>query len=43
MKFLVFNLPWGRGRARTLKEFVATGKDAMELGVPFQVHFATVG
>jgi hypothetical protein len=23
-------------------EFVATGKDAMELGVPFHVHFAEV-
>jgi hypothetical protein len=22
------------------KEFMATGKDAMEMGVPFQVHFA---
>ena len=23
-------------------EFMATGKDAMEMGVPFQVHFAEV-
>jgi len=26
LKLLVFNLPWGKGRARTLREFVATGK-----------------
>jgi hypothetical protein len=24
-------------------EFMATGKDAMEMGVPFHVHFAEVG
>ena len=28
--------------ART-PEFMATGKDAMEMGVPFHVHFAEVG
>ena len=27
--------------ART-EEFMATGKDAMEMGVPFHVHFADV-
>ena len=27
--------------ART-EEFMATGKDAVEMGVPFHVHFATV-
>jgi len=31
-----------KAAART-DEFMATGKDAMELGVPFQVSFATVG
>ena len=31
-----------RAAART-EEFAATGKDAMELGVPFQVLFAEVG
>jgi EthD domain-containing protein len=30
-----------KAAART-PEFAATGKDAMELGVPFQVHFASV-
>lgn len=30
-----------RAAART-PEFAATGKDAMEMGVPFQVHFAEV-
>ena len=24
------------------EEFMATGKDAMEMGIPFQVHFADV-
>jgi hypothetical protein len=28
-----------KAAART-PEFIATGKDAMEMGVPFQVHFA---
>jgi hypothetical protein len=28
-----------KAAART-EEFMATGKDAMEMGVPFQVHFA---
>ena len=28
--------------ART-PEFMATGKDAMEMGIPFHVHFAEVG
>jgi len=28
-----------KSAART-DEFMATGKDAMEMGVPFQVHFA---
>jgi hypothetical protein len=31
-----------RAAART-EEFMATGKDAAEMGVPFQVHFAEVG
>ena len=31
-----------KAAART-DEFMATGKDAMELGVPFQVSFANVG
>jgi hypothetical protein len=31
-----------RAAART-EEFMATGKDAAEIGVPFQVHFAEVG
>jgi hypothetical protein len=30
-----------RSAART-PEFAATGKDAVEMGVPFQVHFAEV-
>jgi hypothetical protein len=30
-----------RAAART-DEFMATGKDAMEMGVPFHVHFAEV-
>jgi hypothetical protein len=30
-----------KAAART-QEFAATGKDAMEMGVPFQVHFADV-
>ena len=30
-----------KAAART-DEFMATGKDAMELGVPFHVHFASV-
>jgi hypothetical protein len=30
-----------KAAART-PEFMATGKDAMEMGVPFQVHFAEV-
>jgi hypothetical protein len=30
-----------RAASRT-EEFAATGKDAMEMGVPFQVHFAEV-
>ena len=30
-----------KAAART-EEFMATGKDAMDLGIPFQVHFATV-
>jgi hypothetical protein len=30
-----------RAAART-PEFAATGKDAMDMGVPFQVHFAEV-
>ncbi len=30
-----------KSAART-EEFMATGKDAMALGVPFQVHFADV-
>ena len=30
-----------KAAART-EEFMATGKDAMDMGVPFQVHFATV-
>jgi hypothetical protein len=28
-------------RRRARDEFMATGKDAMEMGVPFHVHFAT--
>jgi hypothetical protein len=28
-----------KSAART-EEFVATGKDAMEIGIPFHVHFA---
>jgi hypothetical protein len=31
-----------KAAART-PEFMATGKDAMEMGVPFHVHFAEVG
>jgi EthD domain-containing protein len=31
-----------RAAART-PEFAATGKDAMEMGIPFEVHFAEVG
>jgi hypothetical protein len=31
-----------KAAART-PEFAATGKDAMEMGVPFHVHFAHVG
>jgi hypothetical protein len=30
-----------RAAART-DEFIATGRDAMEMGVPFKVHFAEV-
>jgi hypothetical protein len=30
-----------RAASRT-EEFAATGKDAMEMGVPFQVHFAEI-
>ena len=30
-----------KSAART-EEFMATGKDAMEMGVPFSVHFAEV-
>jgi len=30
-----------KAAART-EEFMATGKDAMDLGIPFQVHFADV-
>jgi hypothetical protein len=30
-----------KNAART-EEFMATGKDAMEMGIPFQVHFAEV-
>jgi hypothetical protein len=30
-----------KAAART-EEFAATGKDAVEMGVPFHVHFATV-
>ena len=30
-----------KAAART-EEFMATGKDAVEMGVPFHVHFATV-
>lgn len=30
-----------KAAART-HEFLATGKDAMDMGIPFQVHFATV-
>jgi hypothetical protein len=30
-----------RGAART-EEFMATGKDAMEMGIPFHVHFAEI-
>jgi hypothetical protein len=30
-----------KAAART-EEFMATGKDAMEMGVPFQVHFAEI-
>ena len=30
-----------KAAART-PEFAATGKDAMEMGVPFQVHFAEI-
>jgi hypothetical protein len=30
-----------RAASRT-EEFAATGKDAMEIGVPFQVHFAEI-
>jgi hypothetical protein len=28
--------------AAATQEFMATGKDAMEMGVPFHVHFAEV-
>ena len=31
-----------KAAART-DEFMATGKDAMEMGVPFHVHFADIG
>jgi hypothetical protein len=31
-----------KSAART-PEFMATGKDAMEMGIPFHVHFAEVG
>jgi hypothetical protein len=31
-----------KNAART-DEFMATGKDAMEMGVPFHVHFAEIG
>ena len=30
-----------KAAART-EEFMATGRDAMEMGIPFQVHFADV-
>jgi hypothetical protein len=30
-----------KAAART-EEFMATGKDAMDMGVPFHVHFANV-
>jgi hypothetical protein len=30
-----------KSAART-EEFMATGKDAMEMGIPFQVHFAEI-
>jgi hypothetical protein len=30
-------------RAARTEEFQATGKDAMEMGIPFHVHFADVG
>ena len=30
------------GAAARTDEFMATGKDAMEMGVPFHVHFAEV-
>jgi hypothetical protein len=30
-----------KAAART-EEFLATGKDALDMGVPFQVHFATI-
>ena len=30
-----------KAAART-EEFAITGKDAMEMGIPFQVHFATI-
>jgi len=30
-----------KSAART-EEFMATGKDAMDMGVPFQVHFAEI-
>ena len=29
-------------RAVTSDEFAASGKDAMEMGIPFQVHFVSV-
>ena len=31
-----------QGAARS-REFAQTGKDAMEMGIPFRVHFAEVG
>ena len=31
-----------KAAART-EEFAATGKDAADMGIPFQVHFAEVG
>jgi hypothetical protein len=32
----------GFGVAARTDEFMATGKDAMEMGVPFRVHFAEI-
>ena len=31
-----------KGASRT-DEFMATGKDAMDMGIPFHVHFAQIG